>query len=390
MQGVITFSGASSTLMVNNTLARGKVIITVVGYFSGTSFHFARSASRSIGSALSGHSKTLVVRGVPQGAKLLIEVKTAMAPKTSSNRLVKMSVAPRTAAERVSAAKRSVAHLASRTLASWIAAVVYPKVTIPGGTPGASNTGVPRGTRLTVHRGDIHVTRAGATINALDIRGRIFVEASNVTIQNSIVRGPSTAMMNGGLISNLKGYSGLRVINTEIAASAYPTYANGIMGFNFSLTRVNIHNVVDAVDITGNNVHIVSSWLHNNLHYAKDPTRNGTPSHDDSIQIQKGIGISITNNAINGAHNAALMVTQDAGSVGTLSLAGNLFDNGACTVNIAQKSYGPLKGVSVANNRFQRHMTVANCAVIAPATSVPQMVNNVWADTGATVQPSKG
>src|SRR5207237_8813035 len=67
----------------------------------------------------------------------------------------------------------------------------------PGGQPGPNNTGVPAGTTLTVFNGDLTIDTAGATYSNLDIHGYVKVNAPNVTIKNSIIRGGAGAPGNG-------------------------------------------------------------------------------------------------------------------------------------------------------------------------------------------------
>jgi hypothetical protein len=47
--------------------------------------------------------------------------------------------------------------------------------------PPAAGVGVPAGTTLTVHNGDLHVSTAGATVSNLQVNGTLFIDAPNVT-----------------------------------------------------------------------------------------------------------------------------------------------------------------------------------------------------------------
>ena len=257
-----------------------------------------------------------------------------------------------------------------------------------GGTPNASNTGVPAGTKLTVHNGDLTITRAGTVIDGLDIRGMVRVEAPNVTIRNSIVRGRD---LSGpmALIGNLGGYENLRIIDTELFPSTPSPDVQGIYGYNFEATRLNIHGVIDGIHLTGGNVMITDSWVHDNLHYERDPNQGGTPSHDDSIQIQEGSNILIEGNRLTDAWNASVQVTQDRGDVSNLTISGNIADGGGCSINLAEKSRGPLLGVVISDNTFGRNTRVDDCAVIAPSSTKVKMDRNYYTpdDTLAKVHP---
>ena len=69
----------------------------------------------------------------------------------------------------------------------------------------ATTTGVPVGTALTVHQGDITVTQAGTVIDRLDVHGSIIVKANNVTIKRSFIRGGPVSPKNQALISSWWG-----------------------------------------------------------------------------------------------------------------------------------------------------------------------------------------
>jgi len=258
-----------------------------------------------------------------------------------------------------------------------------------GDVPNASNTGVPFGTQLTVHNGDLTITQAGTVIDGLDIRGMVKVEAPNVTIMNSIVRGRA---LNGpmALIGNLGGYSNLRIVDTELFPSTPSADVQGIYGYNFEATRLNIHGVIDGFHLTGGNVSINGSWVHDNLHYLRDPNHGGTPSHDDSIQIQAGSNIRIDGNRLTDAWNASVQVTQDRGNVSNLTITNNIADGGGCSINLAEKAYGPLRGVVISDNTFGRDTRVDDCAVIAPASTRVQMSKNYYTPDNTLVEVHPG
>ena len=215
------------------------------------------------------------------------------------------------------------------------------------------------------------------------MRGFVSVEASNVTIRNSVVRGRSTSSARALVMVNGSGYSATIVDSTLSASTASP-WINGVNGSNFTLERVEISNVIDQVHIYGNNVKIQNSWLHSNAHFSSDPVQGGGASHDDNIQIQKGSGITISNNTIGGSHNAAIMLTQDAGKVSNLTLVGNRLDNGACTVNIKKTSSAP-SGVTLRSNTFGRSSTYSGCALKVPDTGYsPSLQGNTFTD-GKTI-----
>src|SRR5262249_37103233 len=54
----------------------------------------------------------------------------------------------------------------------------------PVGWPYAANIGVPAGTTLTTHNGDLIIDTDGAVVSGLDIHGTVYINANNVTLVN--------------------------------------------------------------------------------------------------------------------------------------------------------------------------------------------------------------
>ena len=235
--------------------------------------------------------------------------------------------------------------------------------------------GVPDGVDLKVHNGDITVTQAGTVIDGLDVRGIIRIKAPDVTIKNTLVRGKALSS-NNSMISNYGNNYNFTVINSELRASYPSPWINGILGSNFTVRNTEISNVVDAIHITGSNVTVEDSWLHDNLHYAKDPNHGYGPSHDDSIQIQAGNNIRIVGNVITDANNAAMQITQDTGKVSNVTFGSNTVTHGCCSGNVAEKGRGPILGLRITGNRFGLETGPPHCAVLAPTTPTIWLVNS--------------
>lgn len=265
-------------------------------------------------------------------------------------------------------------------------------VNLPPEQINGDTVGVPSDRTLTPYTGVLTITKDNTVIDNMDIKGRVVVKANNVTIKNTKIRGQESVYV--GLIDARSGNTGLKVIDTEIFSELRNPNTNGIMGGNFTLERVNIHDVVDQVHITTlGNVQILHSWLHSNVHYENDPNWNGGPSHDDNIQLIGGSNILIKNSRIEGSKNAAVMAGQNNAAIKNLVLDGNLLGGGACTVNIGPKNFGAMAGYGnvIKNNKFQRNQTKhIGCAVIVPNGSAPTMSNNIWTDTGLTVAVTRG
>ncbi|THG30791.1 right-handed parallel beta-helix repeat-containing protein [Naasia lichenicola] len=252
-----------------------------------------------------------------------------------------------------------------------------------GSSNPAGQFGVPAGTKLTVVYGDQTVTQAGAVIDSLDIHGRVIIRANNVTIKNSIVRGTDSGGKYG-LVDNMKGYSGLKVLDTEIVPTNPNWTNNGIMGWNFELHGVNIHGTVDQVSVAGSNVVVADSWLHDSIFYADDPDHTDG-SHQDNIEIVSGDNILVTGNTMTGTNNAAIQVTQDRGKVSNLTITKNFMDNGDCQINISEKDKGPISGITISNNTFGVNGNIRGCGVVGPTSTIVNLISNLFSNGGSVV-----
>jgi hypothetical protein len=234
-----------------------------------------------------------------------------------------------------------------------------------------------------VHEGDLTITTAGAVYSGLDIHGYVKVEAPNVTIKNSIIRGGAGAP-GGGIVNDTSAAAtNFLLEDSEISPSFPQVGLDGIKGWNYTALRVDIHGTVDGAKIYGNNATIENSYIHGLVTYAHDPAQNGGQSHNDGVQVLSGSHIRIIGNTIIGGSNTALMVTQDHGTVGDLQFNNNWVSGGACTVNLTPKPLPSLGGISLSGNRFGTHQT---CTIIDTLTTTLAAAGNVFDDTGLPVK----
>jgi len=255
-------------------------------------------------------------------------------------------------------------------------AAEVPGITAGVAAPGATTTGVPAGVTLKKYVGDLKITKDGTVIDGLEIFGFVRVEAKNVTIKNSIVRG-RTVSANTGLIYSTPGKAeNLLVQDVELAPATPQVYLTGIYGGGFTLKRVDIHHVVDAVHIFGNDVRVLNSWLHDLSHFEHDAQQGGGPTHDDDIQIQKGSNIWIKDNVIADSHNAAMQVTQDQGKVSDLLVENNVISGGGCSLNIAEKKKGTIEKVVVRDNKMGANQYNCNLIVDKSTLAKSTIKNN--------------
>lgn len=261
------------------------------------------------------------------------------------------------------------------------------------GKPGPDNTGHIPGTTQHTHHGDWYIDTPGATITNTDITGRLIIRAPRVTVRNSIIRGATTTSPGTNDASLLitsppgKDYSGYLIEDVTITTTTPNPKRNGVnVNTGGTFNRLNIFGTVDGIMMFGaGNITVANSYLHDFTTYPHGHTDNG-PTHNDAIQIQSGHGNRITANTLSGATNAAIMITQDAGTTGHLTIADNWLSGGACTINYA--SHGtPQTGHVVTGN----HFAPTSCPVIANPTTTPLAATaNTYDDTGASITIRRG
>lgn len=252
-------------------------------------------------------------------------------------------------------------------------------------TPPPSGTyGVPPGTALTVHQGNLVIKTAGTVIDRMDIHGDVQVQAANVTIKRSIIRGSTAATRTDALIAAWWGFKNLRVEDSTLRADHPSVHLDGLSGSNFTASRLDISNVVDTVKVIGPNVTVADSWLHQHFHSDNDPNQPDGHTHDDGIQVEGGANIVISGNKITDAHNAAIMITQNYSQTSNVQIRNNALSGGACTINMTQMGKGtPLTGMAISGNRFGTGTYGYACAMRLPKASSFSLSDNLWASAPA-------
>lgn len=255
----------------------------------------------------------------------------------------------------------------------------------------ANSVGVPKGASLKKVTGDIRIREAGTVLSNLDIHGYVSVEADNVTIKNSIIRGGEAAKANRALVMAWWGARNLKIVDSTLVAKNPSLHVDGISGSGFTAERVNVYGVVDGIKVIGSNVTVKDSWLHSPIHSDNDPNQKDGKTHDDGVQVVGGTGIQIERNTIEGFHNAAIMVKQDQSVVRSVVVKGNKLTGGGCTVNMSQGGSGgksaPLQGVSIKDNQFGPGRYGTTCPMRLPAASNIGLSGNIWLNSGKSAVP---
>lgn len=160
--------------------------------------------------------------------------------------------------------------------------------------PNAFTAGIPAGTQLVPHYGDITVTRPNTVISNLDVYGFIKVAAANVTIIRTRVHGSGPGNTDTGLINVLNSKARHVVISDCDLTGGYASpWIDGIIGHDFTVRRTNIHNVVDGIGVMNPrnkgadlNVDIEGNYIHDLDYISPDPEQRDGHTHNDGIQIQ--------------------------------------------------------------------------------------------------------
>jgi hypothetical protein len=235
-----------------------------------------------------------------------------------------------------------------------------------------------------VYNGNLTITTAGATYSGLDIHGFVKVQAPNVTIKDSIIRGgPATS--NTAIVYDLSNTATNLLIEDSEIVPAYPSvYIDGIDGWNYTALRVNVHGSVDGLKMFGPNATVQDSWIHGLVTYTSDPSQGGGISHNDGVQVLSGSNLLIQGNTIVGGSNSALMVTQDHGVTDGLVFDGNWVSGGNCTINMTPHPLTTLAAMSVTNNIFTNDSTL-HCPILDTLNTDLTAFGNVFAGTGLPV-----
>jgi hypothetical protein len=207
--------------------------------------------------------------------------------------------------------------------------------------PDATNTGVPKGMTLKPN-GNLWIHEPGSVVSGFDIQGTVDIDAPNVTLKNSRIRGARYAVV---LIK--QGTLGVVVEDCEIdGVGSGNDGSSGIQGAG-TFRRNNIYHVENGFALNG------SSLIEDN--YVHDLLASGSP-HYDGIQIDGGMSdVTIRHNTIINQYTqtSAVMIDNYFGPISNISVENNVLIGGGYTVySDAQFNGGPVTGVSFTANRL--------------------------------------
>ncbi|HEY3408238.1 MAG TPA: hypothetical protein VGK53_08715 [Propionicimonas sp.] len=257
--------------------------------------------------------------------------------------------------------------------------------------PTSSDYGVPAGTQLRVVNGDMTITTDGTVLDGIDLHGYLTVNADNVTIKNSVVRGGAKATSTKALIMAWLKPQNLQILRTTLVATNKSIYLDGISGSGYTADGVEIINTVDGAKVIGPNVTIRNSWFHGSYYTKGDPTHPDNQTHNDGIQVEGGYNVVVEDNRIEAFHNAAIQVTQNNQATHNVTVRNNKFTGGGCTINVTDKGAGgngkPIYAFSLTANGFGPGNFGTTCPMRLPKSSSFSLSGNYWMATGKAAVP---
>ncbi|QFY05747.1 hypothetical protein GBF35_02820 [Nonomuraea phyllanthi] len=215
--------------------------------------------------------------------------------------------------------------------------------------PGPDNTGVPDGVRLR-KSGSLRVTKDGQVIDGLDVTGYITVEADDVTIRNTRVRGTKGWW---GILQR-EGRTGLTVEDSEIFGNGKQRTQFGILnqGNLITVRRVDIHTISNGIHT--NQGLVEDSYVHDPKYFDGDHTdmimSTGPPARGTELIIRHNTAINTLD------QTGAIALFQDFGVTRDVTVQGNLLAGGGWTLYAGAGAKGVSSNVKVIDNVFSRRV----------------------------------
>ncbi|ETK34338.1 right-handed parallel beta-helix repeat-containing protein [Microbispora sp. ATCC PTA-5024] len=213
--------------------------------------------------------------------------------------------------------------------------------------PGPDTTGVPPGTPLRPS-GSIRVTREGTVIDGLDVHGEISVEADDVTIRNTRVRG----IPGWWGILQRQGFSGLTVQDVEIFGNGRERTQFGILnqGGMITVRRADIHTISNGISTEQGLIE--DCYVHDPKLYKGDHIdmimSSGPPAPGTQLIIRHNTAVNTLD------QTGAISLFQDFGVVHDVTVQDNLLAGGGWSLYAGAGVKGTSSNVKVIGNVFSR------------------------------------
>ncbi len=237
--------------------------------------------------------------------------------------------------------------------------------------PTAATSGIPAGTPALTVMADAsyHTTADGQVLDAVELRGRLYVDHRDVTIRRSRLVGDVYYA-----VYSTAGGTGLTIEDSEIVGGV-------LLGDGFTGRRNHLHAPAGGAKDDG--------WIfaasHVLLEYNLiDGLAGDAGAHLDGVQVMAGTDIAVVNNWIEavsppiagGGVNAAVFFAPDFGEISDVRVD--------CNMLIEADGYYPLRldargAVVVRHNRWRRGF-LGTAPVLATHTTVTTWEDNAYED----------
>lgn len=249
---------------------------------------------------------------------------------------------------------------------------------VDGAWPGPTNTGVPKGTKLSKYTGNLDITEAGTVIDGKQINGCVGIKAPNVVIKRSTITCGDKGALIVRVYDETKGGASVDIEDSELTGNGYGL----AVGYgDYTLKRDDIHDLNEGPHIS-DGVDIEDCWIHD-LVFTSDA------DHQDIIQTTGGDKMTLRHNTLeafdpttNQPFNAAFMVGSETAPLSNVTVENNLMTGGTYTVSIRPD-------IDATNVHFSGNVFVRNNQYDAvdreTAHGITWDKSNVWADSGKPV-----
>jgi len=208
-----------------------------------------------------------------------------------------------------------------------------PPVVTPASYPSASNTGPSGCSSYTTYTGSLNVTTDGTVLSCIRLTGTLYVNANNVTVQNSLLIGTDWWGIRYG--NTKTNATGLRLLNSKLSTVAGQGPDNG--GYDYGVAQETTgYMEIASNDISGykdgvtaSNAHIHDNYIHGLSEFSG--------AHSQGVYVYPGSQVKIEHNTIiNSAPlsqaTAAIYVAPDAGHQNDRIITDNVLGGGAYAI----------------------------------------------------------
>jgi hypothetical protein len=245
-----------------------------------------------------------------------------------------------------------------------------------------------------VASGTYMVSTANTVVNCLKLTGTLNIEASNVTVKNSILTGTSWWGVRVGVTN--ASTTGLKLLNDKLQTVVGQGPDNG--GYDYGVAPqsagsievgyCDISGYKDGVDISTGSIH--DSYIHD--------LSNFSGAHTQDVYVYAGgSGVQISNNTLINdtpisVASASVYIAPDDGHQNNVSLIGNKLAGGALTVYGGDST---ATNIVVKNNVFSTIIFANSGYYGTDGYWHPSNTGNVWSGNtwydgphaGQTVDP---